>query len=432
MAITITTHAVTDKPVTGKTGTLSIEALDREIVTLSARMAAEEYELLTLIREFDERGGWLRSGSTNCAHWLHWRCDLSLSAAREKVRVAHALKALAEISAAFRSGELSYSKVRALTRVATAANETELLRFASSVSAALVEQHCQQIRNVRPDSNLIAQRAHARRSLCASRNPARGTLTLTVELPAEDGELVLNALDRMLSEQDVSADSSPSYRAQQADALLDLCRTKLAGIESLRGGIDCDDANNANARSSTADHYQVVVHVDESALGENPEPEARSDLPVETTRRLSCDDTLIPIGRDRADQPLNIGRKRRTVPTALKRALWSRDRQCRFPGCSHTRFVDAHHIQHWAQGGQTNLDNLMLLCSHHHRLVHEGGFSIFVDNDGNRSFRRPDGRAVPACGYRLEDRVDTDEVDPSAEGSLKFATCAVGESTRIP
>ena len=121
---------------------------------------------------------------------------------------------------------------------------------------------------------------------------------------------------------------------------------------------------------------------------------------------------------------MNIGRKRRTIPTALRRALSARDQHCRFPGCSHTRFVDAHHIQHWAQGGQTSLDNLMLLCGHHHRLIHEGGFQIFTDRDGQRKFRRPDGRAVPACGYQPEDQEDevvtevdsANSVNPSAEG----------------
>ena len=98
---------------------LAIDALDREIVSLAARMSADEYRLLVMVREFDERGGWLKWGLSNCAEWLHFRCDLSLSAAREKIRVAHALKVLPAISAAFEQGTLSYSKVRALTRVAT-------------------------------------------------------------------------------------------------------------------------------------------------------------------------------------------------------------------------------------------------------------------------------------------------------------------------
>ena len=95
-----------------------IDELDSAIVTLAARINASSYELLVLIRRFDERAGWLKWGFANCSDWLHWRCDLGLSAAREKVRVAHALKTLPAIAAAFSTGELSYSKVRALSRVA--------------------------------------------------------------------------------------------------------------------------------------------------------------------------------------------------------------------------------------------------------------------------------------------------------------------------
>jgi hypothetical protein len=391
---------------------ISIEALDEEIVTLSARMTAREYELLVLIRTFDERGGWLKWGSTNCAEWLHWRCDLSLSAAREKVRVAHALKALPEISRAFASGRLSYSKVRALTRVSNRSNERDLLDFAMGVSAAIVEQRCQQLRNVEPSALDVSRRAYERRSLSAFRNRATATMTLTVEIPVEDGELVLNALDKVLAETDQAADTSNSYRARQADALIELCKAALAG-ESPRG----------SGAASSADQYQVALHVDRSALTDDPDPDARSDLPVETVRRLTCDGSVVAITSNNG-MPVDIGRKRRTVPTALKRALWARDQHCRFPGCTHTRFVDAHHVQHWAQGGETALDNLMLLCSHHHRLVHEGGFQIFVDNDGRQSFRRPDGRAVPASGYRAEDQIDdcigehvSTVEDTSAEGS---------------
>jgi len=102
--------------------------------------------LLVLIRRFDERAGWLRWGFENCADWLHWRCDLSLSAAREKVRVAHALKTLPAIATVFANGELSYSKVRALTRVVDWNNEDELLAFALHTTASRVEERCRELR----------------------------------------------------------------------------------------------------------------------------------------------------------------------------------------------------------------------------------------------------------------------------------------------
>jgi hypothetical protein len=429
----MTLEAIHERP--ADPARISIEALDQEIVSLASRMTAEEYHFLVLLRTFDERGGWLKWGSMSCADWLHWRCDLSLSAAREKVRVAHALKALPLISAAFAGGRLSYSKARALTRVASRVNEADLLDFALQVSAALVEQRCQQLKNVEPGAADVARRAYERRSLSAFRDRSRGSMTVTVELPLEDGELILNALDKVLADSDAAADASTSYRTRQADALVALCKSTLAGDSGalrdsgdLRGGLGHDSETNPRS-TSTADQYQVVIHIDERALEHTPQAGARSDLPAETVRRLSCDGSVVQIG-SRNGVPMDIGRKRRTVPAALKRALWARDQHCRFPGCTHSRFVDAHHLQHWAQGGETRLDNLMLLCDHHHRLVHEGGFQVFVDHEGNHAFRRPDGRAVPACGYRPEDQVDDDvnEADPSdsAETSAMEETSAEG------
>jgi hypothetical protein len=175
---------------------LHIDELDRAIVNLTSRIYASSYDLLVLIRRFDERGGWLRWGFPSCAEWLHWRCDLSMSAAREKVRVAHALKQLPETARAFASGELSYSKVRALTRVAKRDNECELLAFALKTTASRVEERCREMRCGTVASLDEATRAHANRSLRMRRDLHRGVMTITVELPIESGELIDKALDR--------------------------------------------------------------------------------------------------------------------------------------------------------------------------------------------------------------------------------------------
>ena len=135
-------------------------------------------------------------------------------------------------------------------------------------------------------------------------------------------------------------------------------------------------------------------------------------LAPETVRRLGCDAAVVRI-IERDGRPLSVGRRKRTVSPAMRRALQSRDRGCRFPGCTHTRFLHAHHIQHWARGGPTELGNLVQLCSYHHRLVHEGGFAAERAGPGSVRFRRPDGRVIPAviplrrgdvrrCGVRLE------------------------------
>ncbi len=387
----------------------SIEDLDAAICRLSRDVNVAHYRLLVMIREFDDRFGWAKWGLRNCSEWLAWRCGITLSAAREKVRTAQALRRLPQISRSFAEGHLSYSKVRALTRAADEHSEDVLLAYALTATATQVEERCRQMRNVRTESTEQARRTWARRTLSAWPNAERGTMTLTMEVPFEVGEIVTQAIDRAIEAG--QAANGPefeevSWHTQQADALVAVARAYLDGAASSDG-----------APSSSADHYQVVVHVDETALSGGA---GRSDLPIETVKRLTCDGSLVTVIENGTGEPLNIGRKRRSVPPAIRRALWSRDRGCSFPGCHNTRFIDAHHIHHWSAGGETSLDNLVLLCGHHHRLVHEGGYCIRRDAEGQVYFQRGDGRVIPRCGYDAEDaRPDPVNLeDTSAEGWL--------------
>jgi hypothetical protein len=170
-------YAAATPPDVADQGDSSIDDLDRAIVSLAARLNAVTHDFLILVRRFDERAGWLAWGFESCADWLHWRCDLSLNAAREKVRVAHALKTLPGIAMDFARGELSYSKVRALTRVANRDNEDALLEFARRTTAARVEERCRELRCGTAASAVEALRAVARRSLLLRRDPERGTVS---------------------------------------------------------------------------------------------------------------------------------------------------------------------------------------------------------------------------------------------------------------
>lgn len=403
----------------------SIEDLVSSIINLDRHMRGDSYRMLVLVRELDDRYGWAKWAFASCAEWLAWQCSMSLSAAREKVRTAHALRKLPAISAAFADGRLSYSKVRALTRVAHEHDEDLLLAYALDASQAQVEQRCAQIRNVAPESADVARRAWERRSLSISRNVARGTVLISVEVPAEEGELVARALDRAVAAGEVASgiefgadreSASASWQAQQADALVAIVKTYLAG-----GSADSD--------AVSADHHQVVLHIDASALHGGA---GCSDLPLETIRRLTCDCSLVAVVEDERGTPLDVGRKQRNVSTALRRALWARDRGCTFPGCHRTRYVDGHHIKHWANRGETSLDNMTLLCSFHHRLLHEGGFRMRKDPDGEMCFERPDGRVIPRGGYRHEDMVDETVApdlcaNPSMEGCAARASMEVRE-----
>jgi hypothetical protein len=375
----------------------SIDELDAAICRLASRIHAVNYELLVLVREFDDRMGFAKWGYSTCAEWLSWRFQISLSAAREKVRTAQALRDLPEISLAFGEGRLSYTKARALTRVAAEHGEDALLRYALDASAPDVEDRCRQIRNVHPDSVHDARRAWEARALSAWRNVARGTLCLRVELPLDVGELVMKAIERALEREEIPdgvAERSPSgFQSQQADALVAIVKTYLEG-----GGAESDSGS-----SSTADRYQLVLHVDEASLHGGA---GRADAPLETVKRIACDSSFVVVTEDERGTPLGVSPKQRVVSTPLRRALLARDRCCAFPGCHRKKFVQAHHVEHWIDGGKTTLQNLVLLCSYHHRLLHEGGYRIGKDYQGELYFMRTDGRAIPRCGYRVEDYTD--------------------------
>jgi len=384
-----------------------IEELDRNILNLCTRINAATYELLVLIREFDERAGWLKWGLQNCAEWLAWRCDLRMTTAMEKVRVAHALKGLPAISRAFALGELSYTKVRELTRVATRCSEDGLLAFALRTTAVHVAERCRELRCGSDDSIDGAARAYANRSLRVRRDQQRGMMIVTVELPMDTGELLEKALDKARDNEAIEIPDlvDTSWSTRQADAFVNMVNDFLLGNRS--------DA-------PTNDNYLVTVHVDQAALAGGG---GRSALPIESVKRLCCDSHAVVIAEDEKGEPLSIGRKTRIVPTAIQRALRSRDKNCcTFPGCHNRRYLHSHHVEHWSNGGETSLDNLMLLCTKHHTLVHEGGFRIEKDFQDRWYFQRPDGVAVPECGY-LSDSYE----NPPAGGLLSVAENTVSE-----
>jgi len=379
-----------------------IDQLDESILALTTRLNAASYELLVLIREFDERAGFVQWGLQSSAEWLAWRCDLSLTTAREKVRVAHALKCLPLISSAFQTGELSYAKVRALTRVARRDNEEALLAFALRHTAVTVAERCRELRCGSETSIDAAERAWSGRSLRIIRDRRRSVMTVTVELPLDSGGLVEKALDKARDDEVLQVPdlADTGWSTRQADAFVNVLKGYLSG--------------DGTGSSASNDNYLVTIHVDESALAGK---EGRAAVPIESVKRHCCDGKAVVITETSEGEPLAIGRKSRIVPKALERAVRARDHhRCTFPGCHNRRFLDCHHVEHWANGGETALDNLMLLCTKHHTLVHEGGFTIRKDFLDHWAFFRPDGIAVPDVGY-----VARPDTHPPAGGLLSVA-----------
>ncbi len=397
-----------------------MEALMAEVTILAAHISAATYRFLVLLRRLDEITSWAGEGIASAAHWLNFRCGMNLRTAQEHLRVAHALPSLPRISASFAKGELSFSKVRAMTRVATRANEDYLLDFARSGTAWHVEQLIRKYRSCERTREIAEARAqHSERSLQWWYD-GDGSLVFRGRLPAEIGSLLVSALQAAQTElsrraEPVSGEgpteSDDSHRAPvdersaertdpaatppwvpeeheprealRADALALLAESFLAhGGAALNGG----------------ERYLLQVHVDETALPENGAGtrchlDEGPAIAAETARRIACDCSRVCLHDNEHGEVLSVGRKTRQIPPAIRRALRSRDGGCRFPGCTNRRFVDGHHVQHWADGGETSLENLVTLCRLHHRLVHEGGYGVAVGEAGVE-FTDPRGRVL--------------------------------------
>lgn len=375
----------------------SLDELAREICTLAGHINAANHRFLTLIAEFDRRKGWSDSGTQSCAHWLNWKCGMALGAARERVRVAHALEGLPKISAAMASGRLSYSKAREITRVGNAANEDYLLTIADHGTASHVERLVRAYRRCEEAEELSRDQIQQQNRRVTFRYDDDGSLILTCHLPAETGALVMKALDIAVEGLPVYADVPAGtskevvpFSARRADALGRIAESFLA---------------HDVIESPGSDRQQIVVHVAEETLRTRKagccEIEHGPSVAAETARRFACDASVVTLVEDADGEPLNVGRKTRTISAPLRRLLTARDKGCRFPGCSNARYIDMHHIKHWVNGGETRPSNLVSLCRFHHRAVHEGGFDVKVLDDGAIRFVDAKGqmldRVQPTC-----------------------------------
>jgi hypothetical protein len=216
----------------------------------------------------------------------------------------------------------------------------------------------------------------------ARKNSAEASLDKALYMPPGPAEAVAEEPETPWWARDTN--EKQSYSARRADALVLMAESLLAGGAASR---------------PAGERNHIVVHVDAEVLGD-PDSPGRSELedgPVlaaESTRRLACDASVVRLVEDGAGMPLNVGRKTRSIPPAIYRALKARDRGCRFPGCTARHFVEGHHVKHWAHGGETSLQNLVQLCGFHHRLVHEGGYGVRVSGPQQFEFTRPDGRVI--------------------------------------
>jgi hypothetical protein len=413
----------------------------RDGLTLwAARLAAGEARFIDLVDQLDAREAWAGVGIVSCAHWLSWQCSLGANAARERVRVARALRDLPVTRAAFGEARLSFSQVRALTRVATPDNEASLLDLARHSTAAQLETVVRGLRRAAASEETTRARdAYDSRALTYYYDDD-GTFVIRGRLPAEQGAVVAHALDAIVDEfrrtaaiaaadsvapariseptmcgepttigeprtigepttigeppQDafgVSAVTVPtrtshshpvvSGPAVRADALAELAGRVL----QLKRGT-----------ATAGDSYRVLVHIDEATLrddgdGDGAHVEDGPTLAPEVVRRLLCESSVRAVTTLADGTLLDLGRTARFANRAQRRAMKARDKRCQFAACSLTRGLHAHHLIPWSRGGSTDIADMVLLCSHHHHLVHEGGFSIRREADGRLVTRAPAG-----------------------------------------
>ena len=468
------------------------EQLGNEITLMAGQMSVIQHRFLKKLAHFNLNLAWQCDGTVkSCAHWLNWKCGLAKGAAREKIRVAMCLEDLPKIDAAFGKGEISYSKVRAMTRIATVENEDYLLSIARHGTATHIEQLVRKYRNVlRSESREHDINQQEARSLTYFQEDD-GMITIHATLPPEPGALVIRVIQALarpvqeirqqeqqtlyeearaaaeakmanttgeaeilnendstnvpaetlfsaVMEEERTVQTSPLMVQTQADALITLAEHFLAS-----GGTD------VNLKGlSGAERCQIMLHVDINTLREGlADSELHSHCHLDheghpghvwlhpsTARRLACDASLITVLEDADGHPLNIGRRSRTLPKSMHRALTIRDPMCRFPGCCESRYNEAHHIHHWANGGETNMGNLVHLCRRHHDLLHAGSYSIKAEpnelnpNAPHLTFETPTGIKIQETLYPQF----PPQVAASALSALAQAAPDINAETIVP
>ncbi len=402
------------------------EQLEEGIRGFAARLAAATCLFVLALAEYDRREAWREWECRSMVHWMTWRCAMSAPAAREHLRVGIALAALPMVTDEFATGALSYSQVRAITRVATPAIEEQLVELARAMTASQLDRVARVYRDTRATlaEAAVAQR---RRRYLSWRWDEDGSLVGSFRMPAEDGALLVHTLDEVSGEiRAATADTIGSREAtgprstdrggdvrprDHDDEPLDAAgSSSLDALVAIAGeAIDRRRQPSDGGTDDQPDRYLVTVVAERRVLeGGGEEVDADGGvcqvedgpgLAPDTVRRLACDQPTVTVVEDQLGRILDVGRRSRRVNRRLRRALTRRDGGCRFPGCG-IRRTEAHHIRHWLDGGTTSMANLVLLCSRHHHRHHEGGFRIDVSGSGQLSFVRPDGQIIPAVVER--------------------------------
>ena len=378
---------VESQPPPSRRSSALVEALD----AAHRQIGHIQLELLSLIAQVDRLEAWREQGARDTAHWVAMRYGISEWKARRWIAAAHALERLPRLSEALAGGELGIDKVVELARFVTAQDEADLIGWAKWVSCAAVRRRGDLAARASREEVIEAERS---RSVSWWYLDEGRRFGLEAELPAAQGAVVARALERLAESMPAMPDEEDECFAstRRADALVALCSARIA-------------------EDPDPDRATVVIHAQLDGLENGTGGCEVEDGPVihpETARRLLCNARVQTVIEDRDGNVLGLGRLTREPSAWMTRQVRYRDRECRFPGCGARRFTEAHHIMWWRHGGRTDLDNLLLICSFHHRLVHEHGWSVRRNAGDEVEWLRSDGtryRAGPSPGDDLEEQV---------------------------
>ncbi len=377
-------------------GTLPTERLEARLCQWAAMLAAADFHFLEMIAEFDRRKGWKSWGLSSCADWLASACAISPATARERVRVARSLEGLPLTSELFRAGKLSYSKVRAITRVATIDTEPELLQLAEAATAGQLEEIVRAWRKCLDVHDLSRHERQRKNRYVDYGYDDDGSLVGRFSIPADEAPLFVKGLKRF--------SAPPPTRAERADVSAETSTVRQREADAL---VAMADAALGSEERPPDEKTMVVVEVEQEFVSADTDgmcqtASGRVALAAEIARRLACEAQEMIVLVDNDGDEVGRTKPSRTIPRRIRRALSRRDHdQCRFPGCTRTGRVEAHHLLHRAHGGTNELPNLVTLCSHHHHLVHEGGFQLGThDNGSTFEALAPDGRVITETSLR--------------------------------
>ena len=357
---------------------LPASSMDKDLVELRRHINGCEAEFMRRLRRYDTGQGYAADGALNPKPWLRWECHLSPSAASDRVEVSEQLASLPQTTAAFGDGEISYQHAAMIARTAEKLGdkmesnaEAILVTAAKDMDLARFRIVTVQLRHfMDPDSVLMdANDSNELRFLHLSQT-LDGVFYLNGRFDAEGGATLQTALNAISGPPESGDKRTPKQR--RADALVELARRQL----------DHGDLPEVGGQRP-----HLSVFVDAHTLAKQPgsaaaELEWAQPIPAETARRLACDAAITPILRGPESNQPQAGSTTRVPAGSQRKALVVRDRGCRFPRCDRPPdWTDAHHIRHWADGGKTELDNLVLLCRRHHRMVHEEGWQLIWSHE---------------------------------------------------